>query len=86
MRMIRCFVRASTVDIRNIKHQLTNRKAIATGVLCQFVLLPFLGYVIVSIFQLPPSVGITLLIVVSSPGGSYSNWWCRYEFHNHFFV
>lgn len=27
-------------------------------------------------FRLPPPVGITLLVVVSSPGGSYSNWWC----------
>jgi len=28
------------------------------------------------IFGLPPTIGITLIIVVSSPGGSYSNWWC----------
>ena len=27
-------------------------------------------------FQLPIAVGVTLIIVVSSPGGSYSNWWC----------
>jgi len=34
------------------------------------------GYCVVQLFTLPPSVGITLLLVVSSPGGSYSNWWC----------
>jgi hypothetical protein len=73
--------RASTVDIRNMRKQLNNKKAIATGVFCQFVLLPFLGWAIVELFRLPPPVGITLLVVVSSPGGSYSNWWCRYAFH-----
>lgn len=39
---------------------------------CQFGLLPLFGYAVVMMFSLPPSVGITLLIVVSSPGGSYS--------------
>lgn len=67
---------ASTVDIRNMKQQLKNCKAISTGIFCQFFLLPFLGYAVVEIFRLPVSVGITLIIVVSSPGGSYSNWWC----------
>ncbi|KAL3777127.1 hypothetical protein ACHAWO_004093 [Cyclotella atomus] len=67
---------ASTVDIRNMRKQLHNKKAIATGVFCQFVLLPFLGWAIVEMFRLPTPVGITLLVVVSSPGGSYSNWWC----------
>ena len=69
--------RASTVDIRNMRQQLRNFKAVSIGVFCQFILLPFLGYAVVEMFQLPPSVGITLIIVVSSPGGSYSNWWCR---------
>lgn len=70
------FGMSSTVDIRNMKQQLQNWRAICTGLFCQFVLLPFLGFCCVKIFNFPPSVGITLLIVVSSPGGSYSNWWC----------
>ena len=67
---------SSTVDIRNMKQQLQNWRAIGTGLVCQFILLPFIGFVCVKIFNFPPPVGITLLIVVSSPGGSYSNWWC----------
>ena len=67
---------ASTVDIRDMRKQLTNWKGICIGLFCQFFLLPFFGYLMILIFSLPIPVGIPLLIVVSSPGGSYSNWWC----------
>ncbi|CAJ1903990.1 unnamed protein product [Cylindrotheca closterium] len=30
----------------------------------------------VKLFDLDAEIGITLLVVTSSPGGSYSNWWC----------
>ena len=67
---------ASTVDIRIMRQQLRNFKAISIGLFCQFFLLPFFGYLITIAFNLPVPVGVTLIIVVSSPGGSYSNWWC----------
>jgi predicted Na+-dependent transporter len=67
---------ASIVDIRDMRKQLTNWKGICIGLFCQFFLLPFFGYLMILIFSLPIPVGIPLLIVVSSPGGSYSNWWC----------
>lgn len=73
------FGMAGTVDIRNLKKQLHNRYAILTGVCMQFVVMPFLGYLAVlslKPFGLTTSMGITLLIVTASPGGSYSNWWC----------
>lgn len=67
---------AATVELRSMQRQMRNWRAVGLGLLCQFVLLPFTGYCVVQLFTLPPSVGITLLLVVSSPGGSYSNWWC----------
>ncbi|KAL7535049.1 LOW QUALITY PROTEIN: hypothetical protein ACHAWF_005037 [Thalassiosira exigua] len=67
---------ASTVDFRDIREQIRNVRAISIGLFCQFMLLPLLGYLVILAFSVPPPVGITLLIVVSSPGGSYSNWWC----------
>jgi hypothetical protein len=42
----------------------------------QFVFLPFLGYLVVTAFSMARPAGLTLLVVTSSPGGSYSNWWC----------
>jgi len=67
---------ASTVSIKDMKAQLKNCKAIGLGLFCQFFLLPFIGWAVIEMFSLPVPVGITLLVVVSSPGGSYSNWWC----------
>lgn len=70
------FGMSATVDTECMKQQVKNRKAIMLGIFCQFVLLPFLGFVVVNIMQLNANLGITLLVVTSSPGGSYSNWWC----------
>ena len=64
---------AATVELRSMQRQMRNWRAVGLGLVCQFVLLPFTGYCVVQLFTLPPSVGITLLLVVSSPGGSYSN-------------
>lgn len=66
---------SATVDINCLKEQLNNRKAILTGIFLQFVVLPLLGFLVVLILDPDHSVGITLLVVTSSPGGSYSNWY-----------
>ena len=68
------FGMSATVDIGCLWAQLHNRKAIATGLLLQFIVLPFLGFVVVNSMNLDKAMGITLLVVTSSPGGSYSNW------------
>ena len=68
------FGMSATVDTACMKQQVKNRKAIMLGIFCQFVLLPFLGFIIVNMMQLDATLGITLLVVTSSPGGSYSNW------------
>ena len=70
------FGMSATVDIDKLRKQLSNRHALLTGVSLQFLILPFVGFLVVKIFQFPAPVGITLLVVTSSPGGSYSNWWC----------
>jgi len=70
------FGMSATVDINCMLEQMRNQKAILTGVFCQFVVLPLLGFLVVSILELDYAMGITLLVVTSSPGGSYSNWWC----------
>jgi len=46
------------------------------GVLGQFLVLPFLGFCTVYLFDLQAVVGIMLIATMCSPGGAYSNWWC----------
>lgn len=70
---------SATVDLKSMKSQLRNKFAIGLGVAMQFVIMPVLGFLSVTILQphgLTFAMAITLLVVTSSPGGSYSNWWC----------
>eukprot|EP00558_Chaetoceros_sp_UNC1202_P001778 CAMPEP_0197256228 /NCGR_PEP_ID=MMETSP1429-20130617/74706_1 /TAXON_ID=49237 /ORGANISM="Chaetoceros sp., Strain UNC1202" /LENGTH=356 /DNA_ID=CAMNT_0042719739 /DNA_START=73 /DNA_END=1143 /DNA_ORIENTATION=- len=67
---------SGTVDFSHFKRQIKNKKAILTGLLLQFIILPFLGFLVVKITKLDYIMGITLLIITSSPGGAYSNWFC----------
>lgn len=59
-----------------MRKQLRNWKALMIGLCLQFVILPFVGFCIVKILNMDPAIGVSLLVVTSSPGGSYSNWWC----------
>lgn len=70
---------SATVDCKNLKRQLSNKFAICTGVAMQFLIMPVLGYLAVTVFQhhgLTEAMGVTLLVVTASPGGSFSNWFC----------
>lgn len=70
------FGMSATVDVNHLQTQVKNVKAISTGLAFQFIVLPFLGFLVVKTFDLSHPTGLTLLVVTSSPGGSYSNWWC----------
>mmetsp|Transcript_9351 Transcript_9351/g.13921 ORF Transcript_9351/g.13921 Transcript_9351/m.13921 type:complete len:382 (-) Transcript_9351:154-1299(-) len=70
------FGMSATVDMKALLAQVKNKKAILTGCFLQFGILPLLGFAVVKILNMNETMGITLLVVTSSPGGSYSNWWC----------
>jgi len=72
------FGMAAAVDIDSFKTRLKQKAGILVGLVCQFILLPFIGFCTVALFgtSVPKEVGTILLVVTSSPGGSYSNWWC----------
>ena len=68
------FGMGATVDVKSFENQVGNLKAIFVGLFLQFGVLPLLGFIVVNGLNLSHPVGITLLVVTSSPGGSYSNW------------
>lgn len=70
------FGMSATVDVESLKAQLKNTKAVCIGLLLQFVVLPLIGFITVKVFNFDHASGLILLVVTSSPGGSYSNWWC----------
>mmetsp|Transcript_6706 Transcript_6706/g.10471 ORF Transcript_6706/g.10471 Transcript_6706/m.10471 type:complete len:399 (-) Transcript_6706:166-1362(-) len=68
---------AGSVDFGHFKARFRS-KGVYIGLLCQFLLMPLIGFAVVAIFSsLPPLFAVALLIVCASPGGSYSNWWCN---------
>ena len=78
---------AGTVDHAEFRKQFKEKRALALGFFGQFVLLPFLGFCAVKAFDLASLTSgpgdanrgieaVILLLTTSSPGGSYSNWWC----------
>lgn len=73
------FGMSASVELRSMKKQITNKRAIGTGLGVQFLLMPLLGYI--SVVSLTNSgftyaMALSLLVVMSSPSGAYSNWWC----------
>ncbi len=64
------------MDFSHFRKQLNNKKAIGIGILLQFIVLPLLGFTVLKVLKLEKIYGITLLIITSSPGGAYSNWFC----------
>jgi predicted Na+-dependent transporter len=70
---------AGTIEAQKLRRQLKKVTAISTGLFMQFMLMPALGYASVVLFHnhgLTYAQSITLLIVCSSPGGTFSNLWC----------
>lgn len=70
---------SATVNLRDLKQQLTNKFAILSGIMMQFFVMPLLGFTSILIFSrwgFSQAMGVSLLVVTASPGGSYSNWWC----------
>jgi predicted Na+-dependent transporter len=70
------FGMSGTVEIKALFKQIRNAKAICICLAMQFLLLPAIGFLCVKLFDLPAEIGIILLVITTSPGGSYSNWWC----------
>ena len=62
------FGMSATVDIKSMQKQVQNKYAILTGVFLQFILLPFLGFAVVRALNMSHAMGLTLLVVTSSPG------------------
>jgi len=75
--LILCLTSAIDLDVLRRDWRRIPR-GVLCAMLCQFVLLPLLGFCSVLAFRsrLETVEGTMLLVITSSPGGSYSNWWC----------
>jgi bile acid:Na+ symporter, BASS family len=58
---------------KDFHYLLLNPKGFVLGVFSQFLVLPFLTFIIILIIQPPPSVALGMFLVAACPGGNVSN-------------
>ena len=72
---------SATVQFKAFRREVGNKHALVVGLGLQFFILPLFGYLSVLAMNATPAgftkaMGISLLVVVSSPGGSFANFFC----------
>lgn len=61
---------AATVHVDNLKASFKSR-GILVGLSLQFLLMPLIGFIFVSAVPVPEVAVVVVLVITSSPGGSY---------------
>lgn len=62
-----------TLTFKDFAEVIRNPKAVAIGVVGQFVIMPSLAFLLVKLFDLPADLAIGVILVGSCPGGTSSN-------------
>ncbi|MEM7344847.1 MAG: bile acid:sodium symporter family protein [Chloroflexota bacterium] len=62
-----------TLTLNDLWRVLTHPKEMSIGLICQMILLPLIGFLVVSIFPLTSLFAISIILVAASPGGTTSN-------------
>ncbi|MEP7321719.1 MAG: bile acid:sodium symporter family protein [Saprospiraceae bacterium] len=52
---------------------LKNPKGVVIGLICQFAIMPFVGFTLTKIFSFPPEISAGIILIGSSPSGLASN-------------
>ena len=58
-------------------HLMNQKKTVATGLLSQFVLLPLLTVILISVLPISPGIALGMLLVACCPGGNVSNFFSQ---------
>ncbi len=62
-----------TLKLSDFKVVFTKPKAVITGILSQFIIMPLLAWLLCTIFQLPTELAVGVMLVGCCPGGTSSN-------------
>ncbi|WP_420627635.1 bile acid:sodium symporter family protein [Candidatus Leptofilum sp.] len=62
-----------TLTVADFRRVLSEPKQIGVGLLCQIMLLPLVGFIIVYLFPLEPIFALSIILLAASPGGTTSN-------------
>ncbi len=67
------FGMASTLSLKDFSRVITMPIPVIVGMICQFTIMPIVGFVLVNIFSLPIEIAAGLILVGCSPSGLASN-------------
>lgn len=67
------FGMGATLTLQDFSRALRMPKAVAIGMLLQFSVMPFGGWILASLFQLPTEVAAGVILIGACPGGVASN-------------
>src|SRR5687768_2527909 len=62
-----------SLTIADFKRVIVYPRAVAIGLFCQMIILPFACYGIAVAFALPPELAVGLMLLSASPGGATAN-------------
>ncbi|MCH2081827.1 MAG: bile acid:sodium symporter family protein [Saprospiraceae bacterium] len=71
--MLIMFGMGTSMSIQDFRRVLKMPYAVFIGLLCQFTIMPFVGWTIASLFGFPPAVAAGIILVGCSPSGLASN-------------
>ncbi len=67
------FGMGTALSIQDFSRVLQMPKGVLVGVICQFTIMPFVGYGVTQLFSFPPEVAAGIILVGSCPSGLASN-------------
>ena len=80
------FAMGLTLKIKDFYKIFKNLKIVFLGIFLQFLLMPAIGYFLISIFDIETIIAVGILLVGCAPGGTASNVpYCLFYFFSNFF-
>jgi bile acid:Na+ symporter, BASS family len=67
------FGMGTTMSLADFKSVVKTPKAVFVGLLCQFTIMPFVGFALANLFHFPPEIAAGILLIGCSPSGLASN-------------
>ena len=71
--MVVMFGMGLTLKLEDFKVVFTRPKDVLVGCAAQFVIMPFLAFLLIKLFNLPPELAVGVMLVGTCPGGTSSN-------------
>ena len=71
--MLIMFGMGTAMSLQDLKGVVKMPKGVLVGILCQFTIMPFVGYGLATAFDFPPEIAAGIILVGSSPSGLASN-------------